>query len=216
MSRSRRTDPPASELRGRVPATAASESLAAPLAAALGVGAAAGGLARLLSAVLPEPWGTLANTSALWGLVPFVASLAVRAPRSASILVGITALVAMVATWVLLAPQPVTPRELLLWGVVGVGAGALCGLAGELARRDSPWARRLAVTIMAGLVVGEGLYGILLIGGPQWWFEAAVGVALALALGRTGRDRMLGLAGALLAAGALYAAYLFYDAIAAG
>lgn len=198
-----------------VPA-AARARLPAVLALATAAGALAGGAARLLFLVLSDSWGTLANTSALWGIVPFFAVAALRVRGRRAVLAGAASLAAMVAVWVLLAPAPPTPREVLLWGTVGVVAGALCGLAGSLVRRAEPVLRRTAAAAIGGVVLGEGLYGILLIGGLQWWLEAAVGVALALGWGPSARDRAAALAGAVLVAGVLFGAFVAYDAIAAG
>lgn len=117
-------------------------------------------------------------------------------------------------TWVALSPTDVTERELIMWGVIATLAGALCGIAGGLSRAPRPWTRRTAIAIMAGLVVGEGLYGILIIGGPQWWLEMLIGLALPLAFTRRPSDWLFAVAGASVIACALFAAYLLYDAIA--
>lgn len=185
-------------------------SLTIASAAGLGVGL----VARLLFEVLPEPWGTLANTSALWGLVPFFAARGVRARGWRSVSTGILSLALMVTAWVLLSPVPVTWREVVMWAVVAIIAGALCGLAGSLARHRSPWPHRAALAFIGGIVAGEAVYGILLIGGPQWWFELVVGLALPLTLGRTWRDRLFSMIGASVIACGLYGAYLLYDTVA--
>lgn len=186
------------------------------LLVALAAGVAAGLVARALYAVLPEPWTTLANTSALWGLVPFFVAAATRARGWQAVGSGVAVLAALVATWAVLAPEPHSPRVLVLWAVVAIGAGALCGLAGDLAGRRHPLAHRCGLAVMSGLILGEAFYGVLLIGGPQWWGEGAVGVLLGLGGGRRWPDRMLALALAALLAGALFVAYLVFDAIAAG
>ena len=186
------------------------------LVVALGAGVAAALLARLLYAALPEPWTTLANTSALWGLVPFIVAAGTQARGSRAWLLGAAALLAMVATWAVLAPEPHSPRVLVLWAVVAIGAGALCGLAGDLAGRRHPLAHRWGLAVMCGLILGEAVYGVVLIGGPQWWGEGVVGALLALGGGRRWLDRMLVLLLAALLAGALFVAYLLFDAIAAG
>ncbi|TFC30182.1 hypothetical protein E3O55_08880 [Cryobacterium sp. MDB1-18-2] len=184
------------------------------VAAAAGV--TAGALARLLFAVLPAPWDTLANTSALWGLVPFLVTAGFRVHGRAAAGVGAVGLLTMVSVWVLLAPQPAPPRILLLWGAVGVAAGALCGWAGALASSPLAGQRIVAAAIIGGLVLGEGLYGIVLIGGPQWWCEALAGAGFAVAWGVTLPERLRALGAAALVAAALFAAFLGYDAIAAG
>lgn len=192
-------------------------AMARGLGIALGAGVAAALLARLLYAVVPDSWTTLVNTSALWGLVPFavVVVTAVRSSRAA--VLGQISLLAMVVLWAVLAPEPHSPRVYVLWAVVAIGAGALCGLAGDLAGRRHPLAHRVGLAVMSGLILGEAFYGLVLIGGgPQWWAEGAVGVLLALGGGRRWPDRMLALGLATLLAGALFAAYLLFDAIAAG
>src|SRR5690606_35235662 len=110
-------------------------------------------------------------------------------------MLGIATLALTVATWVLLSPVPVTPRELLMWAVIAVLAGALCGFAGGLGRSTRPWIHRATVAVMAGLIVGEGVYGILVIGGPQWWFEALLGLALPFGFARRLVDGLLAVAG---------------------
>ncbi|HEU4808153.1 MAG TPA: DUF6518 family protein [Homoserinimonas sp.] len=182
------------------------------IASAAGLGA--GLVARLLFEVLPEPWGTLANTSALWGLVPFFVALGVRARGWRSVTTGILSLALMVTAWVLLSPVPVAWREVAMWAVVATIAGALCGVAGSLARNRRPWTHRAALAFIGGIVAGEAVYGILLIGGPQWWFELVIGLALPLTLGRNWGDRLFSVLGASVVACALYGAYLLYDAVA--
>lgn len=183
---------------------------------AVAAGLGAGLIARLLFTALPEPWNTLANTSALWGLVSFFIARGIRARGWSSVAVGILSLASMVTTWTLLSPTPVTVREVVMWLVVAIVAGAFCGLAGHLSGNDRAWLRRAALAFIGGLVEGEGLYGILVIGGPQWWLELIIGLALPLALGRSWADRLIAVAGASVVACALFGAYLLYDAIAVG
>jgi hypothetical protein len=179
-------------------------------------GAFAGVFARLLFAVLPDPWVTLANTSALWGLVPFACVVGLRATGRLATGIGVASLASMVAVWAILAPVPATARTLLLWGGIGIAAGAYSGLAGGLTRSDRPGFRWLASALIGGVVLGEAVYGLVLVGGPQWWFEGAVGVALILALGRSLGDRLRSLAIAAVIAAVLFVVFLGYDAIAVG
>jgi len=104
----------------------------------------------------------------------------------------------------------------LLAAAVGIVAGALCGYAGALARGSLARLRLVAAAVIGGLILGEGLYGIVLIGGLQWWCEALAGIVFALGWGRGLPERMRALAVAVLVAAVLFAAFLGYDAIAAG
>jgi hypothetical protein len=180
---------------------------------AASAGLAGGLVARLLFAVLPEPWGTLANTSALWGLIPFFVAFGLRARGWRGAAVGVVALAVTVVAWVL-SSGGATGREIAMWAVIAVVAGALCGLAGGAARNARGWMRLLALAFIGGVVAGEALYGILLIGGPQWWVELMAGIALPLVLARNWFDRLLAVIGASVIACALYGAYVLYDAIA--
>ncbi len=170
----------------------------------------------MLTTLLPHPWPTLAGTSALWGLVPFGVALrdGVRTQKREAALTGVVTMLAMVAMWCALVANTVTLREVLLWTAVGFAAGALCGLAGYSARSGQRWFRALALAFMGGLIAGEGLYGIVLIGGPQWWLELVVGLMLPLALGRTLQGRLVALVGAAVFAAALLGAFWLYDAVA--
>lgn len=183
---------------------------AVPLALALGLGF--GALARLGDQTLPAPWHTLANTSALWGLAPFliVRAVQLRGPRAATL--GVAVMAAVVVVWVVLAPEPPTSRQLLLWGIVALAAGAVCGVAADLSSRGSSRLRIIGSAVMAGVIIGEAVYGILLIGGPQWWLELMIGLAVAVCLSRTLAERSLSVASAILVAAALFGAYLLYDA----
>jgi hypothetical protein len=179
-------------------------------------GLGAGLVARLLFEVLPDTWGTLANTSAVWGLVPFFVAFGIRSRGWLAVAIGILSLATMVATWTLLSPLPVTAREVVMWAAVGIVAGAVCGMSGSLARHHRALPRHSALALMGGIVTGEAVYGIVLIGGPQWWFELAIGLAVPIVLGRTWRNRLLSVLGASVIAGLLFGAYLLYDAVAVG
>lgn len=172
---------------------------------AVGTGVAAGLVARGSFSALPAPWDTLANTSALWGLAGTTAVLLTRERRTGPA-AGLGALCLLVMAAVFAATSTdVTVREVALWALVGTVAGAAFGAA---TARVPDWR---AVGAMGGVIVGEAVYGIALIGGPQWWLELAVGVALCGVARR--RAKALGLAAGL--AVALFAAYLLYDAVAA-
>ena len=197
--------------------------------ATIATGAAAGALARLLANVLAPEWATLANTSALWGLVPFGIVLVLRERGWRAAAYGVLGLSSMIGVWIASAPVA-TARELVLWSVAGLAAGAVCGLAASGVRSASRFRRIASAAGVAGLVAGEGLYGILLIGGPQWILELVIGFGLAVGIGvavtpgrrvsdsggsdRGASDRMLALAATALVAVACVGAYFGYDAVA--
>ncbi|MGB7361859.1 MAG: DUF6518 family protein [Rhodococcus sp. (in: high G+C Gram-positive bacteria)] len=178
--------------------------------AASGAGLLAAVVAVSLFVTLPTPWDSLANTSALWGLVPY--GVAIALPHRSSVLLGIAAMTALVAGWIVLAPVDISAREAVVFLVVGVVAGAVCGAAGGAHRRG----RHVAGTVvMSGLVLGESVYGSVVVGGVHWVAEAAAAVGIIASGCRTSRDRARAAAGACAAAAALFGFYLVYDAILA-
>ena len=67
--------------------------------------------------------------------------------------------------------------------------------------------------VMAGIVLGEAVYGLVVVGGPHWFVEAALAGVLVLACCRTAATRIRAGLGAAAVAGALFGAYWAYDAV---
>ncbi|MBY6708902.1 hypothetical protein HQ308_19090 [Rhodococcus sp. BP-241] len=178
------------------------------LVAAAALGSAAGVALVVLFTIVPPPWDALVNTSALWGLVPF--AVAARSPHGRGVAVGVASMLALVLVWILLSPNVITVREVLVFVLVGLGAGAVCGAAGAAVGRD----RRVSGTVvMAGIVLGEAVYGTVVVGGPHWFVEAALAGILVTACCRTAATRVRAGLGAAAVAGALFGAYWAYDAV---
>lgn len=175
---------------------------------AIAVGILTGLLAATLFAVMPSPWDALANTSALWGLVPF--AVASRSEGGRGVLLGVASMLALVGSWIVLAPSIISGREVLVFLVAGLAAGAVCGAAGGALRGSR---RVIGTTVMAGLVLGEAVYGLGVVGGPQWLVEAAIGVAVVLLACRTTTDRARAGLGSVAVAVGSFGLYALYDAI---
>ncbi|MBY6678361.1 hypothetical protein HQ314_15680 [Rhodococcus sp. BP-332] len=178
------------------------------LVAAAALGSAAGVALVVLFTIVPPPWDALVNTSALWGLVPF--AVAARSPHGRGVAVGVASMLALVLVWILLSPNVIPAREVLVFVLVGLGAGAVCGAAGAAVGRD----RRVSGTVVvAGIVLGEAVYGTVVVGGPHWFVEAALAGILVPACCRTAATRVRAGLGAAAVAGALFGAYWAYDAV---
>jgi hypothetical protein len=178
-------------------------------------GAGLGLLAWWLQGVLPDPWGTLANTSALWGLAGFAAAALQGARRWLAVAAGTLALLGMVIMFALL--DGATMIQWVAYLLVGAVAGALFGLAGSLARSSRSTSRLTAAATVGGVIAGEGLYGIVIVdaSGPQWWFELLLGIVIAVLVTRARRERVVALGLVTVVAAALLGAYLAYDAVLA-
>ncbi len=178
------------------------------LVAAAALGSAAGVALVVLFTIVPPPGDALVNTSALWGMVPF--AVAARSPHGRGVAVGVASMLALVLVWILLSPNVITVREVLVFVLVGLGAGAVCGAAGAAVGRD----RRVSGTVVvAGIVLGEAVYGTVVVGGPHWFVEAALAGILVPACCRTAATRVRAGLGAAAVAGALFGAYWAYDAV---
>lgn len=209
------TDAPAASARRGLLITDRAHTPAGTLAIALVAGSALGLAAWWLYAVVPAPWNTLANTSALWGLVAAAAAYAQRAERTLAVLAGMLAQLGMVVAFAM--ADGASQREWLMYLLVGVIAGGAFGAAGWLARSDARWDRLTAAGIIGGVIAGEGLYGIAVVdpAGPQWWCELALGLLLAAAIGHGVRERLFAVAAAVMVALTLLSAFSAYDAVLA-
>ena len=178
---------------------------------ALVLGLVSGVLLTVTHRLLPDQWAVLAGTSALWGVVSLVAGrrLGERTVHGAA--AGLTAMVGVLIPWLAIHAASTPPAELALWMIVGPVAGAICGAAGAMSRMPG---RRgaLAAGVVPGIVGGEAVYGLLLIGGPAWGLESVLAAGLLVVVSRRGgRLCAFGSAAVLVALAA--AACLVYDSI---
>jgi len=170
--------------------TSKSHSVAWTVVVPVLVAVGLGGLTALGQAHLPEVLGPLANSSGSWTVVAFGCALVARSPRSAALVGGLT-LLALLAGYVLansLRGFPSSTALLLFWGVGGVTVGPLVGLGAHWVRsRRDLWAG-LGVGGLAGVLVGEGVYGLTVISqttpAAYWWGSVVLG-ALVVTVGST-------------------------------
>jgi hypothetical protein len=168
-----------------------------------------------LQGILPTPWGTLANTSALWGLAGFAAAFLQHARGVLAVTAGAAALLGMTVMFALL--DGATGPQWIAYTAVGLLAGAAFGLAGSLARSERTRDRLICAAIAGGVIAGEGLYGVTVVAasGPQWWAELALGLVIATISGRGVRERIAAVGIAALVALALLRTFSLYDAVLA-
>lgn len=151
---------------------------------------------------LPDALGSLANSSGSWSVVAFV--LALRAPRpGVAASSGTIALLALLAGYVLAAAHRGDPSSrslLVFWGIAAVVAGPAIGLAAHAIARGSTGAAVVGVGSIAGVLVGEGIYGLTVVADttspPYWWAQIAVGAGFlaAVSVRRLRRARLVGAA----------------------
>ena len=172
---------------------------------------AAGGLLGavdlLLQKALPYPWADLANSAAIWAVGAFGLGWWVRSPWWRAALAGIVLLVLAVPSYYLTATlvqhdnlaNAWAPTS-LLWMAFGTLAGTVFGSAGAWAR-TSGWRQLVGIALPGAVLLAEAATMLVRTGGAdRTWtavLEVALGVLLIMVVGRTGRQRLGGLAMAL-------------------
>lgn len=163
-----------------------------PLAALL-VAVAAGLVLGMLTAYgqgwLPHSVGSLANSAGSWSLAAFL--LGLLAPgRISGVLCGFATLAGLLVGYVVtdeLRGYAATGL-LVFWGVASVVAGPMLGLGAQWLRRSRRSLAALGAGAMSGVLVGEGVYGLLYVADttypPYWWGEIVAGaILLGIAVG---------------------------------
>jgi hypothetical protein len=150
-------------------------------------------------------------------LVAFLITLASRQQGARAAAIGAFALLGEVAGYYAIASPlrdiPSSTNERLLWIVAAIVVGPIVGLAAGWWTGGHPVGRLAASAIMSGIVLGEGIHGLVRVEfeGIQWWIEvvlgAAVGSITATYYGKSTFWRVVGILGTLVVAGAVYAAY---------
>lgn len=152
------------------------------LAVVLVTGFVLGVLTSFGQGLLPDEVSSFANSSGSWSLVAFL--LALRAPRLGAALVG-----GALALWALLAGYLVASELrgfaasswlVTFWGAAGLVAGPVLGLGAWWSRYGTAVQGGLGAGALAGVLVGEGVYGLTVVGdttAPEyWWGQVGAGV----------------------------------------
>ncbi len=186
------------------------------LLVAVGAGLAIGIATSVGQGSLPEGLTPLSNSSGSWCLCAFALALLERDPRRAA-LVGFTALVAMLAGYALateLRGYPLGTSMFVRWGAAAVIAGPALGVGAAWLRGPDPRRAAAGVAPIAGILLGEGLYGLTVAATTTsvgyWVGEVVLGltiVVLAAIRTRTWRGIALMLALSIIATVAFYLVY---------
>jgi hypothetical protein len=149
------------------------------------VGLVLGVLTRYAQGWLPSELGSLANSSGAWAMVAFgLAALLASAARDASAIGAIT-LCALLIGYVLGTSArggTAGTALVLFWGAAALAAGPAVGIAGYWANTGDGARRAIAIGVISGILVGEGIYGLTVIADttytPYWWAELILGLLL--------------------------------------
>jgi hypothetical protein len=178
-----------------------------------------GALTSVAQAVLPTETASLANSAGSWSLAAFALCLTNRRPQRGAVL-GAVALLAMVVGYAVLTEVrdfTASTRLVLFWGLAAVTVGPALGVGAAWSRGPHLDRRALAAGLIAGILIGEGVYGLTVVAGttsPGYWIVQGL-VGVAIVVGRIGlrlRDRR---ATVLCASATAAVAAAFYVAYAA-
>ena len=192
---------------------------AAAVTLAVLVGIGLGALTSVLQGQL-GPLDPLANSAGSWCVVAALLASRTRRPGLA-VLVGVLVLWSLLGGYLLtteLRDLTMSRTFLLFWAACGAVGGPVMGLAGSWLRHHEAWRAALAVAALAGLLLGEAVYGLTVVvetTGATYWILQAV-VSLAVLVGWVVRLRPeprwppLGVGGAAAGAGTFL---LLYSAV---
>ncbi|PDP89100.1 hypothetical protein CQJ94_05030 [Glycomyces fuscus] len=148
-------------------------ALLSPLAAAVGAGLLAGFLTSYGQGLLPHGLAPMANSAGTWSLIAFL--LGMLSPRpGVSAIAGALSLAAMVLGYDLasaLRGFAASSGATFFWLTAAVLVGPALGWGGNALRLRTRLAP-LAAGAMSGVLVGEGVYGLLYIAdttSPVYW-----------------------------------------------
>ncbi len=158
------------------------------LAVALGI--AVGVLTSLLQKYLDYPWLALVNAASPWLTTAFVAG-ALQSRLSIAVVVGVAATMMQVVAYYVTADLRgfgVSMTYVVVWTVCAVVGGPIFGAAGHAWRRAAPAGVGAALLVAAYASEAVVLYHFELGYTATAWFFGAIGLALALGLGRHRRQ----------------------------
>lgn len=191
-------------------ATALIETVVAVAVVSLLLGAAT----SFAQGLLPDPLRPLANSASGWTLLTvLVVQLARPRPVPAAVL-GAVSFVALVLGYAIAADLRGLYYSPVLFGVIGIVVGPFVGVATSWLR-ETGWRAALGAGALAGVALGECVYGLVVVVDTTGWFYwTLIGVAgvvllVVTLLRRAGRAVVMlgGVGVALPVAGAFFVVY---------
>ncbi|GAB2465004.1 MFS family permease [Conyzicola lurida] len=182
------------------------------------VAVAAGSLTPFGQQYLPEWLSSLANSSGSWTMIGLLAVYLSRARGFVAAILGIAALLLLNETYAAVSTARGYPYAGGLaseWTYVAAVAGPIVGLAASWLRSSRPVLVALAVAVPSAVLIGEGVYGLILIAdstSPVYWWLQIVGGAVfvtVVSVRKLRRPGVIALAAALTVVGAAVF-YAFY------
>ncbi len=172
-------------------------------------GLATGALTQLGQGLLPDDWSQLANAISPWLLVAFLVGSTMPGPLRAALAgFGTLALALVGYDAMILLRYGYGPgtTSTVFWGIGAIVGGPVFGTAGRWWRAGRDRQRAIAIGLLVGVFVSEGLRNALTLSYPAAGAAFILaGLLMPLVLGRSRGDRLLayGAAVPILGLGAL-------------
>ena len=152
---------------------------------------------------LPGQWTSVANSGAVWLLFAFIVGSLISTDGWAAA-GGVGVLVGAVIGYYAAVPVVVEGaaanlHSVTIWTGTALVGGPVFGVAGRWWRAEEPPRSSIALGVLGGVFVAEGLYDVATLANVRTagWVMLSVGLLLPIALGRSARQRLLGLAAML-------------------
>lgn len=164
---------------------------------------------------LPDALTSFANSASGWTLVTVLLLTCMPVRPAAAAVLGATSFVLLTRGYAAAAPLRDLFYDPTLFALVGVAVGPFVGIATAWLRAVHPWQAALGTALLAGIGVGEAVYGLTVIAdttSPAYWVLIGA-AALALLIGMLIRRvrgmpwKLLALIGTCMTAGAFVLAY---------
>ena len=175
--------------------------MSAPAAVALVAVAGLGiGVLTVYGQRLPGGWSTLANSGAVWLAAAFIVGSLMRSDLSAAATGGGLLVGAVIGYYaavpIVVEGAAANMRSVAIWSGTALVGGPVFGVAGRWWRRESSSKRVIAIGLLGGVFVAEGINDVRYIPTVRTagWVLLAVGLLVPWVLGRSWRERLLGLA----------------------
>lgn len=187
----------------------------------LGTAAVWGGLTSFGQQYLPDAMRSLANASGPWFAVVLGAIVAARPGLAVAIVLGVLGLIVLNESYGVVSRWrgfPYGGGLTNFWTQIALLVGPIAGIAATWLRSPRPVLVALGASAPAAVWIGEGLFGLTVIGdttSPVFWsLELAAGVGLVAVIAVT-RVRTLAGVATLVGASAFEAAlfYLVYSSL---
>lgn len=174
-----------------------------------------GAVTLLAQGFLPDALTSFANSASGWTLVTVLLLTCTLVRPAIAAVLGATSFVLLTLGYAAAAPLRDLFYDPTLFALVGVAVGPFVGVATAWLRAVRPWQAALGTALLAGIGVGEAVYGLTAVAdttSPVYWVligAAAVALLIGMLIRRIGGVlwKLLTLIGTGVTAGAFVLAY---------